>query len=599
MRMTRRLLSVMLALVLAMGIFAPTTLFANEISVTINGTPVVFESQGPVIVDNRTLVPVTDVFRALGFSSSWDGATRQTTLTNNDHRIVITIDSDAFFVNGAPRTLDVPAQIINDRNMLPIRAVLEAVGKEIDWDGTTQTVLITFDPNTDTVYVRDDGVVFTRDYDNLWIEEPPSDWGWSGYGIWNDDYSNPFGQLQWINDNMRNSGFRPVENAILVWAFHDGPHPSEGFQFNVRHVPIWYYYTHYRNHFVRPAVSNGNFLSTYEHFINTQARPNATGRTSQFWAGYGNPVLSLPPINPHLDQGARSALQLGFSNDEIRHIFPFSVTFFNRHTNNVENHFWVTWDNEEAWGVYLGSATAVGIRAEMGSSARSHAATAAHELAHSLGLNEHLAHMFDDVMVGFAAPVAEITFESEIWTAYHWGWSPAGEWVILYTTERIEENAHRIYDYGGWARGALYRSSAMDWILMDLAGPVTFWEAVFWHDDSKYRGLWNQHLGHIASFETMQLARAGHEAVLRNSGLRQSFTNATGQRDPDDLSHIGTSFLNAFDTGLSQAQRNHYRNIAQQDISAIANWARQQGLQPYPSHYENYMPMRTIITPIN
>jgi len=140
----RRTLSALLAFVLALGVFIPTTLSAGEIGVTINGTPVVFEDQTPVIVDGRTLVPVTDVFRALGFISDWDGAARQTTLIGNDHRVVITIDSDTFFANGVPQTLDVPAQIINGRNMLPIRAVLESVGKEIDWDGGTQTVLITY-----------------------------------------------------------------------------------------------------------------------------------------------------------------------------------------------------------------------------------------------------------------------------------------------------------------------------------------------------------------------------------------------------------------------------------------------------------------------
>jgi len=598
MKNTRKMLSATLALAMLLGILTPTTLSASEIGVTINGTPVVFEDQTPVIVDGRTLVPVTDVFRALGFTSSWDGEARQTTLTNNDHRVVITIDNDTFFANGVPQTLDVPAQIINGRNMLPIRAVLEGVGKEIGWDGGTQTVLITYEiPFDPDVYVRDDGVRFSRIW-NSGLNQQSLD------VIFDDMWINAFTpiHLVYIGYDLDLYGYSPIEDSIYVWAFHGGPHPSEGAQFNIRQVPIWYYYSQYRNQFARPAVSNEHFLSTYEHFIDTQARPNATGRKSQFWIGYGSSVPSLPPANLQLDQGARFALQSGFSNDEIRHVFPFSVAFFNRHTNVVQNHFWVTWDSEGAWGVYLGSATAVGIRTDMESRDRSHAATAAHELAHSLGLNEHLAHIFDDVMVGFTAPVTEVTvtFESELWTVNQWGWSPSGEWVILYTTERLEENAHEVYhyNYGGWGRWDLYRNSAMDWVLMDLAGSVVFWEAVFWHDDSRYRELWQQHLGHFVSFETMQLARAGHEAVWHNSGLRQSFINGTGQANPEDLSHIGQAFINAFDTSLPQATRNSYAFTAQTAITNIANWARQQGLQPYESHF-NTMPTRTIVTPIN
>jgi len=71
MKSTRKLPIAILTIAMLLGVFAPTTLSANEsgIGVTINGTPVVFEDQTPVIIDGRTLVPVTDVFRALGFIS--------------------------------------------------------------------------------------------------------------------------------------------------------------------------------------------------------------------------------------------------------------------------------------------------------------------------------------------------------------------------------------------------------------------------------------------------------------------------------------------------------------------------------------------------
>lgn len=46
------------------------------------------------------------------------------------------------YVNGAELKSDVPAQIINGRTMVPIRAIAEYFGKEVGWDDKTKTVTI-------------------------------------------------------------------------------------------------------------------------------------------------------------------------------------------------------------------------------------------------------------------------------------------------------------------------------------------------------------------------------------------------------------------------------------------------------------------------
>ena len=114
----------------------------DAITVTINGTPAIFTDQLPVIVNGRTLVPVRGVFEALGFDVSWNEQARQATLSRADATIVITIDSATFTTNGVSHALDVPAQIIGGRTMIPLRAVLESVGYELAWDENTQTVII-------------------------------------------------------------------------------------------------------------------------------------------------------------------------------------------------------------------------------------------------------------------------------------------------------------------------------------------------------------------------------------------------------------------------------------------------------------------------
>jgi len=128
-----------LALLLALS---PISVYANNLTVAINGQPIAFADQGPALVDGRTLVPVAGVFQALGFETAWDGDARQVTITRGGDIIVITIDSNAFTTNGITHALDVPAQIIGGRTMLPVSAVLISAGYDVGWDGPTSTVLI-------------------------------------------------------------------------------------------------------------------------------------------------------------------------------------------------------------------------------------------------------------------------------------------------------------------------------------------------------------------------------------------------------------------------------------------------------------------------
>ncbi len=60
-----------------------------------------------------------------------------------DTTLNMRIDETTYYVNNQPFTLDVPAQIINDRTMVPARACAEAFGCKVDWDQETKTVIIT------------------------------------------------------------------------------------------------------------------------------------------------------------------------------------------------------------------------------------------------------------------------------------------------------------------------------------------------------------------------------------------------------------------------------------------------------------------------
>lgn len=111
------------------------------VSILVNGDEIEFD-QPPIIVEERTLVPVRAIFEELGATVEWIQDT-QTVVAQRDGKIItLQIDSNVMRVGNEDVELDVPAQIINDRTLVPVRAVAEAFECTVDWDGLTSTVII-------------------------------------------------------------------------------------------------------------------------------------------------------------------------------------------------------------------------------------------------------------------------------------------------------------------------------------------------------------------------------------------------------------------------------------------------------------------------
>ena len=121
----------------------PTPTIEYGITVTVNGQPIEFADQPACIVDNRTLVPVRGVLEALGARVEWFGEYQMVVASTDTAKITMRIGDTVYYVNEELRTLDVPAQLISDRTMIPARACAEALGCAVDWDQETKTVIIT------------------------------------------------------------------------------------------------------------------------------------------------------------------------------------------------------------------------------------------------------------------------------------------------------------------------------------------------------------------------------------------------------------------------------------------------------------------------
>ena len=144
------------AIVMAAALVSAETIYARDISVVVNGQRVQFADQQPVVIDGRTLVPVRGVFEIIGFDVNWNESTRTITLSRLGYsmdEIVITLGSNEFVTNGVRHVLDVPAQSIGGRTVLPIRLVLESVGYTVDWNENERIVNAYIEPSR-TILVR-------------------------------------------------------------------------------------------------------------------------------------------------------------------------------------------------------------------------------------------------------------------------------------------------------------------------------------------------------------------------------------------------------------------------------------------------------------
>ena len=96
----------------------------------------------PVTESDRTLVPLRFIFETLGADVDWDGGTQTATVTENNTSIRFSIDNVNASVDGKTKTMDVPARLINDKTLVPLRFLSEELGFNVDWDETNRLVTI-------------------------------------------------------------------------------------------------------------------------------------------------------------------------------------------------------------------------------------------------------------------------------------------------------------------------------------------------------------------------------------------------------------------------------------------------------------------------
>lgn len=135
-----------------------------EIKVYLDGQLLSFDVP-PQIENGRTLVPLRRIFEAMGATVEWDDSTRTVTARRDGTVVVLPIGSTNPTVNGVVWPLDVPARIIGERTLAPLRFVGEGFGGKVTWDDSTRTVVMESpEPATVPVFGEHNGkAVVVRD----------------------------------------------------------------------------------------------------------------------------------------------------------------------------------------------------------------------------------------------------------------------------------------------------------------------------------------------------------------------------------------------------------------------------------------------------
>ena len=134
----------LLLLILSSFIFSGYKI-QKPIKIYINGQ-VVESDQPPLLIDNRTFVPIRVIAEDLGATVNYDNKDRIVTIRRDKTNILLTIGDDIARISSdvetRPAILDAPAFLRNDRTYLPLRSISELFGMQVDWDGAKRAVYI-------------------------------------------------------------------------------------------------------------------------------------------------------------------------------------------------------------------------------------------------------------------------------------------------------------------------------------------------------------------------------------------------------------------------------------------------------------------------
>ncbi|MBQ6907310.1 MAG: carbohydrate-binding domain-containing protein, partial [Clostridia bacterium] len=156
----KKILSIVLCLCVAIILLTGISyVSADEITVELDGKKIEFDVK-PEIIDGRTMVPLRKIFEEIGATVKWDNDTKTVSARKNSKTVTLVIDSTDLEIDKGKTddngnavtetvTLEVPAQVVSGRTLVPARAIAESFDLSVDWEEENQKVVITSDDDED------------------------------------------------------------------------------------------------------------------------------------------------------------------------------------------------------------------------------------------------------------------------------------------------------------------------------------------------------------------------------------------------------------------------------------------------------------------
>lgn len=110
----------------------------------------------PIIKEGRTLVPARVLLETLGLEITWNNKTRTVIGQNSNHKIELKVDEEyGHKYNDVDLSLDISPIIVKDRTLVPVRIVAELLGLSVKWDARASKVIMETNYQTPPLSLED------------------------------------------------------------------------------------------------------------------------------------------------------------------------------------------------------------------------------------------------------------------------------------------------------------------------------------------------------------------------------------------------------------------------------------------------------------
>jgi len=306
----------------------------GKTSFTVNGVTNTLDSP-PIIKNSITLVPIRAIIEALGGSVDWNDTEKMVTVTLKDTTLIIWINKPQAQV-AAPllilRWIDesnhkVVPEIINGRTMLPIRFITENLGCDVQWDGTKNTITITYPKPSSATIADGDNLLLGNPSNALHSVSSPDNYlmDQTYYVV---SYNRDRGEPNWVSWYLGSSSLGSTDRSNDFRA--DPSLPSGWYQVQA---------TSYsgsgfdRGHNCPSGDRTSSIAANSSTFLMTNMIPQAPNNNQHTWANFENYLRSL------VQQGDEVYIVMGSYGEGGTGSKSYQTTIDNGHVT-VPAHIW-------------------------------------------------------------------------------------------------------------------------------------------------------------------------------------------------------------------------------------------------------------------